>query len=226
MKQPFEEKGSLIIDFREQRSGIICEIEKYTDKVSFEVATLATGDYQIGNKIIVERKTLSDFLTSIKSGRIFQQAYRMVQTGKNGLIILEGDKSMVDSGSMSREAVQGALIHLTVFLGIPVLRSLNIRETAAILVDIMYQCQRHKLPVIKPILAVSPGIRFNKRQKQKLQILQNLPGIGLKKALALLKSFSTIENIILNGSTANLTKVQGIGIKLAGRIFTIMHEPF
>jgi DNA excision repair protein ERCC-4 len=215
----------LKIDFREQRSGIIDEIKKLSDHLTFEISTLPTGDYWIGNKIIVERKTVSDFIESIKTGRIFQQAYRIGQSGKNGLIIIEGDKRGVQISSMSRKAIQGALIHLTVFLGIPVLRSLNIGETAELLADILHQCQQEELPRPKHILYGSHGIRISKKQRQKLFLLQNIPGIGTKKGLALLRSFSTIENI-LNASPADLTKVQGIGKKLANRIYTIFHEPF
>jgi len=225
MNHEDEKKIDLKIDFREQRSGIVGEIEKLTNQLTIEMCMLSAGDYWIGDKIIVERKTLSDFLISIKTGRIFQQAYRIAQSGKNGLIILEGDKSMVDSSFMSRKAVQGALIHLTVFLGIPVIRSLNIHETATLLFDIFHQCQHQELPRQKQIKSGTPGIRISKKQRQKLFILHNITGIGTKKALMLLKSFSTIENII-NASSADLTKVRGIGNKLAERIFTILHEPF
>jgi DNA excision repair protein ERCC-4 len=225
MNQPIEKKVSLKIDFREQRSGIVGEIEKLTDQITYEMGTLSTGDYIIGNKIIVERKTLGDFLSSIKSGRIFQQAYHLAQSGKNPLIILEGDKSLVKSGSMSRKAVQGVLIHLTVFTGIPVVRSLNIQETAQLLADILRQCQQQELPALKQIITRCPGIRINKKQKQKLLFFLNLKGIGTKKAFALFKFFSTIENI-LNALPDDLTKVRGIGNKLADRIFTVLHEPF
>ena len=225
MYQPNKGKVNLKIDFREQRSGVVEEIGKRADNISFELVTLPVGDYLIEDKIIIERKTLSDFLVSIKNGRIFQQAYRIAQSGKNGLIILEGDKSMVNSSSMSRKAVQGALIHLEVFVGIPVMRSLNVQETLALMVDILHQCQQQQLPRLKHIISGNPGIRINKKQRQKLFLIQNLPGIGTKKGLALLKSFSTIENI-MNTSQLDLTKVKGIGKKLSERIYAILHEPF
>lgn len=225
MNQPNEKKIDLKIDFREQASSIIEEIGKITDQLTIEICTLQTGDYLIEDKIIVERKTLSDFLVSIKNGRIFQQAYRIAQSGKNGLIILEGNKSTVTLNSMSRKAVQGALIHIEVFIGIPIIHSLNIEETATLLTDIFRQCQQQELPRQKQIISRSPGIRINKKQRQKLFLLQNLPGIGTKKALALLRSFNTIENII-NASPTDLTKVRGIGNKLAGNIYAILHEPF
>jgi len=225
MKQEGLKQVDLKIDFREQRSGIVDEIKKLADVLTVEMSTLSVGDYWIGDKIIIERKTLSDFLNSIKTGHIFQQAYRIAQSEKNGLIILEGDKSMVNNSIMSRRAVQGALIHLTVFLGIPVIRSLDIHETAALLIDIFHQCQHRELPRQKQIRFCIPGVRVSRKQKQKLFILQNIKGIGSEKALSLLKSFNSIENI-MNASSADLTKVRGIGNKLAERIFTILHEPF
>lgn len=225
MNHKDQKQFELKIDFREQRSGIVDEIRKLADVLTVEMSNLSVGDYWIGDKIIVERKTLSDFLDSIKSGRIFQQAYNIAQSGKNGLIILEGDKSMVNNSFMSRRAVQGALIHLTVFLGIPVIRSSGIHETALLLIDIFHQFQQEKLPRKKHILSGNPGIRISKKQRQKLFLLQNISGIGAKKALSLLISFSTIENII-NASSANLTNVKGIGTMLANRVFAIFHEPF
>lgn len=50
------EKIHLSIDFREQRSSIIEEIKKLTGQISFEINALPTGDYWIGDSIIVERK--------------------------------------------------------------------------------------------------------------------------------------------------------------------------
>jgi len=220
-----EDNVDLRIDFREQRSGIIEELEKITGKFTFRIEQLQTGDYWIGDRIIIERKTLNDFMVSIKTGRIFQQSYRMVQSGKNGLIILEGDKPDITTGSMSRQAVQGALIHLTVFLGIPVIRSVNIQETASLLADIYDQTQSHELPRPKPIIHRLCGIRISQKQRQKLFLLQNIPGIGAKKGLALLRSFITIENI-LNAPPEDLMKVRGIGGRLANKIVTVFHEPF
>ena len=219
------EKINLRIDFREQRSGIIEEIKKLTGQISFEINALPTGDYWIGDSIIVERKTISDFLNSIKTGRIFQQAYRMAQTGKNGLIILEGDQLKIESGALSREAVQGAILHITVFLGIPVIRSKHINETASLLIGLINQSEQMPLPRQKKIIPINSGVRIHKRQREKLFLLQNLPGVGTKKGMILLKTIGTIGNIV-NASQADLMKVKGIGKKLSYTIFTIFHEPF
>ena len=220
-----ELKPILKIDFREQRSGIIIELANLNKQIVCELCNLATGDYLIGDKIIVERKTLNDFLVSVKTGRLFQQAYRMAQTEMNGLLILEGDKSTVEASGMSRRAIQGALIHLTVFIGIPIIHSKDIHETASLLADLYSQSLRQELPRKKHIISGIKGLRINKKQRQKLSIIQDLPGIGIKRGYTLLKQFSTFENIV-NASAEDLVKVEGIGHKIADRICTILHEPF
>lgn len=218
-------ENGLKIDFREISSGILDAITNINNRLDYEFCFLETGDYQVCDKIIVERKTLSDFLESIKNGRLFQQAYRMSQTEMNGLIILEGDKTSVDSSGMSRKAVQGALLHLTVFIGIPVIRSKDIHETASLLINLLLQCQRQELPRKKKIIHGLKAVKFNKKQRQKLFLIQNLPGIGINRGLGLLKKFSTFENI-MNASSDDLMKVEGIGYKLGKSIYTIFHEPF
>ncbi len=220
-----EFKPVLKIDFREKGSGILDEITNINNQLDCELCHLETGDYQIGDKIVVERKTLTDFLESIKNGRVFQQAYRMAQTEMNGLIILEGDRSMVEPSGMSRKAVQGALLHLTVFIGIPVLRSKDIHETASLLIDIYTHSQRKELPRKMKVISGIKGLRLNKKQRQKLFLVQDLPGIGIKRGFSLLDHFGSIENI-LKAPPMDLVKVEGIGHKLADRICTILHEPF
>lgn len=217
--------NDLKIDFRESRSGILEELRLINNQLDCTLCNLETGDYWVSDKIIVERKTLTDFLESIKNGRVFQQAYRMAQTEMNGLIILEGDKTTVDSSGMSRKVVQGTLIHLAAFTGIPVIRSQDIHETASLLIDLLLQCQRQELPRKKKIISGLKGIKLNKKQRQKLFLIQNIPGIGIKRGMGLLRNFSTFENI-LRASPHDLAQVEGIGNKLGNSIYTILHEPF
>ena len=215
----------LKIDFREKRTGIILEAEKYSHLFQIQLTSLITGDYEIEDKIVIERKSVEDFLSSIKNGRIFQQAYRLAQSGKNGLIIIEGDyKKLYDLG-LSRNAIQGALLHLTVFTGVPVIRSANIEETAFLLGELLIQSNRNQLPRNQHIISCKPGIRLNVRQRYKIFMLAQLPGIGIKKGLALLNFFGSFGNIV-NANPIELSKVSGVGNNLANRIYKIFHESF
>lgn len=212
----------LKIDYREQRSGIIAELEKIGGKFTYKMVALPVGDYNIADKIIIERKTIHDFLVSIKDGRIFRQAYRIAQSGMNGVIIIEGDELQANLGNLSPKAYQGVLIHLSVLIGIPVMHTLDIQATASLLQSIIHQCDHEKLPHKNYNTFKSKSIRLNNKQKQKLNLLLNIPGIGCKKGLLLLEAFNTIEKLV-QSSPSELMKVKGIGRKLSTVLFQILH---
>jgi ERCC4-type nuclease len=50
---------------------------------------LKAGDYAIG-EILIERKDIDDYCTSLNSGRLFKQLWKMKQTGKKNLLVVIG----------------------------------------------------------------------------------------------------------------------------------------
>lgn len=58
--------------------------------MEIEIARLPVGDYEVNNQLLVERKTLMDLVTSLKSGRLFAQIYRLVQSESPCALLLEG----------------------------------------------------------------------------------------------------------------------------------------
>jgi len=225
MEPDINPKISLKVDYREQRSGIINEIEKISNQINCEVMQLPIGDYRIDDKIIIERKTIADFLLSIKNGRIFQQAYKMANLPFSSILIIEGEKPSPETTKMKRAAIQGVLLHLAVVLNIPTIRSGNLKETAWIINQIAKFFYIVKKPQNKFVIHQSSGVIINKQQRRKLQFLQNIPGIGIEKARSILKSLGSIEKIS-NASVNKLSGVHGIGPKLANNIYSIIHEPY
>jgi len=114
MKTTMQNPIRIVIDDREQRSGMV-EMLQVNESVSLSISRLACGDYAVEDNLLFERKTLIDLVSSIKDGRLFRQACRLAQSHKRGIIILEGTSRDLASSKMRREAVQGALISLTVF---------------------------------------------------------------------------------------------------------------
>jgi Fanconi anemia group M protein len=76
-------------DDRECKSGVIKALGKI-ENVDVDIRRLSLGDYQIGDRVIVERKTLKDFAISIIDGRLFKQAIRLANSSFIGVLILEG----------------------------------------------------------------------------------------------------------------------------------------
>jgi ERCC4-type nuclease len=113
---------------------------------------------------------------------------------------------------MTRAAMQGALITVSLILGIPVLRSKDPSETAKLIVYIARQIEsmagggvhRH-------------GYRPKTKRKRQLFILQGLPGVGPEKAERLLAMFGSVEAVI-SASSSELQIVDGIGKSIADKI--------
>jgi DNA excision repair protein ERCC-4 len=111
----------VVVDHREPECFRI--LFEQSDSVS--TAQLDCGDFLINDQWLFERKTVRDLCISLVDGRLFKQALRLVQNDLHPVIILEGKSSDIKDCEVRREAVQGALITLSVFFGLPVLRSLD-----------------------------------------------------------------------------------------------------
>ncbi len=207
----------IVVDDREIRSGIL-DVFNGMESVSVSVKRLNCGDYAVDDKLLFERKTLTDLATSVKDGRIFRQGSKLAQSNKRGIIILEGTSNDLVSNGMRREALQGALITLTVFLGIPLLRSRNLQETAHLMVYTARQNQSIASGALH-----RHGVRPRGKRKTQMHILQGVPGIGPERARLLLKEFGSVV-AILTASAEELTCIRGVGNHTIKAIHWAVHE--
>jgi ERCC4-type nuclease len=198
----------IIADHREKNSGVIEALEGI-EEVNVSIETLTLGDYQVDNRLLFERKKLLDFANSIKDGRLFRQACNLLSSPLKPVIILEGASSDLVSSKMRREAIQGAMINLTIILGLPVLRSLNPEESACLM---LYAARQVK--TIAGGAIARPGKRPKGKRKTQLHILQGLPGVGAQRAQHLLEVFGSVE-AVLTASIQDLAAVDGVGKKTA-----------
>ena len=202
---------NIIADDRECKSEVIESLLQIED-VDVSIRRLSMGDYQVDNRLIVERKTLKDFAVSIIDGRLFKQMLCLANSKSEGVLILEGTVSdMVEIG-MTREAMQGALITVSLILGIPVLRSKDPSETAKLMVYIGRQIESMAMGGVQ-----RHGYRPKNKRKRQLFILQGLPGIGPGRAGRLLDRFGSVEAAI-SASSSELQSVDGIGKSIADKI--------
>ena len=78
------------IDTQEQRSGIPALLAAMP-QVHIEVIPLRMGDYDVGGdpRRVFERKTGSDFLSSLAQGRLFPQLTALRKSGFAPILLLE-----------------------------------------------------------------------------------------------------------------------------------------
>jgi DNA excision repair protein ERCC-4 len=202
----------ILVDDRERPSGVADELEKLSG-LAVRVEHLTVGDYDVDGAVLIERKTATDFAQSLIDGRLFRQAKHMSASPLRTAYILEGSVGDWLGLGVSREAIQGALVTLTLIFDIPVFRSSGPAESARLIFYIGSQLARLR-DLEHPPHRQAKAKRKNSRQ---LRILQGLPGVGPDRAKALLERFKTVR-ACFSASKAQLMEVEGIGPKTAAAI--------
>jgi ERCC4-type nuclease len=209
----------IVVDDREKAAGQVLVALAGRDDATVDIARLEVGDYNIEHRVVVERKTATDFAASLIDGRLFHQAAELASAPGRGVLVLEGcDEDWRDTG-VRREALQGALITIGVFYGVAVLRSDGPEETARLLVYLARQARRSAQGGLP-----RPGYRPKGKRARQLFLLQGLPGVGPERAARLLARFGSVQ-AIMTASAADLATVDGIGEKTAARIRRIIQAP-
>lgn len=211
-------KVAITVDDRERCAEVI-ETLSSMDDCRVRVERLAVGDFDIDGRILIERKTLPDLVASLKDGRLFQQALRLIEAQQWCALILEGTSRDIQGTGMTRQAIQGAMVTLALYLGIPILRAADPTETARLL--LMTARQGHRYGHDGP--ARRGRLPRGKRRLQ-LHLLQGLPGIGPRRAARLLDHFGGIDRVIM-ADVAALGAVEGIGPSIAEALHWVVHEP-
>lgn len=202
-------KPLVYADSREGNSRVLRELTKLG--VNIEIKTMAVADYQITDEVGIERKTASDFVSSIADKRLYKQAKEMVEEFKKPVLILEGDN--LYSGFMNPNAIRGALSAIAIDFGIPIIPTRSPDDTAAMIRRIAIREQGQERPPVQ--------VRTEKKPltflEQQLFIVESLPNVGPVNARKLLEEFGSVKEIV-NASEDDLQKVDGIGKKIAKSI--------
>ena len=82
-------KPRVVVDIREFRSPLPQLVWQY--KMDVIPMTLLVGDYILTPEIVVERKSISDLISSFRSGRLYTQCKSMLQHYKIAVVLIEFD---------------------------------------------------------------------------------------------------------------------------------------
>jgi len=210
-KQKIIQLIRVVVDDREVNSPTVKKLKEIAE-AEVIIQRLPLGDYEIDKTLLFERKTLLDLTASIKDGRLFRQACKLASSPMRSAIILEGTSKDIIASKMRREAIQGALITLTVVLGLPLLRSKDAEETARLMLYAAKQIRAIEFSALPRRVKRPKG-----KHKIQLHFLQGLPGVGPERAKRMLDKFGSIEAVII-ASQHDLMNVPGIGKHLANKI--------
>ncbi len=217
--RPKVEKTNPVVyaDSREGNSKVIRHLSEM--EIDVQVRSMAVGDYQVSDEVVIERKTAKDFVDSIIDKRLFKQARELSEEFKRPLLILEGDD--IYNGMIHPNAVRGTIAAIAIDFGISIIPTRNSQDTAAMIKRIAVREQSGE--------KVNIQIRTDKKPtslwEQQLFIIESLPNIGPVNAKNLLQHFGTVEKVI-NASESELQEVDGIGEKTAKNIRKVVESKY
>ncbi|MDH5795318.1 MAG: helix-hairpin-helix domain-containing protein [Candidatus Bathyarchaeota archaeon] len=210
-------RNRVVVDERERASGVpdlLRELGLMVDHRMLEV-----GDYIVPG-YAVERKEIGDFLRSLYSRRIFDQAYRLAEIYENAVLVVEGDIAPLLGRKIGHRAYWGALLALTFDYGLKVFFTTDETQTANLIYTLR---MKRPLKLVGPVVRKKPKAEDTERMQ--LQIVTHLPGIGTKLADRILREFRTVRNVF-GASTAELSAVRGVGKVTAYRISRLLDAPY
>jgi Fanconi anemia group M protein len=209
----------VIADDREGSSKVVEALHRSGISMGFE--RLEFGDYAIGDRILVERKTARDFTDTLVERDLIGQIKRMADAAIKPVLIIEGE-DLYTQRNINPNAVRGALCAISIGMGVSIFRTKTPEETADLLCVMAKREDNTTEGGLK-----SPHFHktYRSKREQLEYIVSAFPGTGLKNARILLGHFGSIENIV-NASEEELRAVNGIGEVSAKKIYETARERY
>ena len=153
------------IDNREEElikniNFLIANIPSFKD-IQVIIETLPLGDIIIYNddseKLIIERKSVNDLLSSIKDGRYEEQSYRLNglnHHNHNIIYLIEGDINKLHNrfkdNKIEKLTLYSAILSLNYFKGFSVIRTFSLEETAIFICNTVNKLKKGEIEKKNP----------------------------------------------------------------------------
>ncbi|MFX1496765.1 MAG: ERCC4 domain-containing protein [Promethearchaeota archaeon] len=181
----------IILDNREQK--LASALENRKDRITYETEQLDIADIVVSNELAIERKEGFDFVSSIIDNRLFEQMMRLKETYSTPILIIEGlNDDVFDNVGMNISSIYGALAFVSYKLGISVIPTRNIEDTAIVIERIAYR-EQIKDGVLLLSRKAPKGMSIEERRTF---VVEGLIDIGPKKAKTLIEKFKTPHQVI------------------------------
>jgi len=207
----------IVIDDRETSSKVVEVLSGLGTAITLQ--RLAHGDYAIGDRILVERKTARDFVDTLINRDLLGQVKAMAEAVTRPILIIEGGDMFVQR-DIHPNAIRGVLSAIAVDMGVALLYTENEQDTAQMLFVI---AKREESERGERSLHVHKS--YHSLAEEQEYIVSAFPEIGLKSARLLLAHFGSIRAIV-NAELPELLAVKGVGEKTAGKIYELCRRSY
>lgn len=220
-KKKLGEEPTIIIDTREASSAKKIANGLIEKGVNVQTEMLEKGDYILSDQCAVERKTVNDFVYTLTRRYLFEQLFRLKDVYPKSLIVLEGYLPIIYRYSnIQPQSVWGAMFNLAKN-GIAIVNTASQKET----IDFLYTAARQEQIVEKRSAVVHAFKKCDTLSDAQVYFVASLPSIGREKATAILDSYQTPLNALINVDDWEKT-IHGLGPVITNRVKDVLSTPY
>ena len=213
----------IVADQRELDSHIARDLST-REGIETRLETLAVGDYVLSDRVVVERKSVEDFLDTLLGGdrSMFEQVGDAARHYARPVVIVEGE-GLYERRNIHPNAIRGALSSLAVDFGASVLHTTDADDTADLLEVIATREQDRDGREVR-VHGEKSGKTLAEQQEY---VVSSVAEVGPVTARALLEHLGSVE-AVMTADEEDLLAVEGVGEVTASRIREVVgsrYEP-
>jgi Fanconi anemia group M protein len=215
------ETVEVVIDQRELDSAIARDLSM-RDGMETRLETLSVGDYVLSDRVVVERKTVEDFLETLTGGdrSLFEQVGDAARNYGRPVVIIEGD-GLFDRRNVHPKAIHGALASLAVDFGASVMQTTTESETADLLGVLATREQEES----DRSVSVHGEKQSRTLAEQQEYVVAAIAEVGPVTARSLLAELGSVE-AVMTADHETLMTAEGVGEVTAERIREVVASSY
>ncbi|SDR28551.1 DEAD/DEAH box helicase [Natronobacterium texcoconense] len=211
----------IVADQREMDANIARDLSR-REEIDVRLETLEVGDYVCSDRVVVERKSVADFVDSLVGGdrSIFEQVGAMARHYSRPIVIVEGE-GLYEQRDIHPNAIRGALSSLAVDFDASVLRTESEERTTELLAVIAGREQETSDREV----SVHGEKQSKTLAEQQEYVVSSIAEIGPVTARSLLEEFGTVEAVMI-ASEEELQEAEGVGQVTAERMREVIGNEY
>ncbi|ELY78939.1 DEAD/DEAH box helicase [Natrinema pallidum] len=212
---------AVVADQREMDANIARDLSR-REEYEISLETLDVGDYVLSDRVVVERKSVADFVDSLVGGdrSVFEQVGAMARHYSRPIVVIEGE-GLYEQRDVHPNAVRGALSSLAVDFGASVLRTDDEDDTTELLAVIAGREQETADREVS--VHGEKGTKTLREQQE--YVVSSIAEIGPVTARSLLEEFGTVEAVMI-ATEDELQEADGVGTVTAERIREVIGSDY
>ncbi|QCS44192.1 DEAD/DEAH box helicase [Natrinema versiforme] len=211
----------IVADQREMDANIARDLSR-REEIDVRLETLDVGDYVLSDRVVVERKSVADFVDSLVGGdrSVFEQVGAMARHYSRPIVVVEGE-GLYEQRDIHPNAVRGALSSLAVDFGASVLRTESEDDTT----DLLAVIGGREQETADREVSVHGEKGSKTLSEQQEYVVASIAEIGPVTARSLLEEFGTVEEMMI-ASEDELQAADGVGTVTAERIREVIGSEY